>query len=62
MAHDWTKLFKVYKGLWIALLDDEKTVVASGKTASEAMKAAQAAGHTSPILTRVPDTLAAFVG
>jgi len=38
MAHDWTKLFKKYKGLWVALLDDEKTVVGSGNTAAGALK------------------------
>ncbi len=62
MAHDWTKLYKKYKGLWVALLDDEKTVVGSGKTANLAMKQAQIDGHLSPILTRIPDSLNAFVG
>jgi hypothetical protein len=62
MAHDWTKLFKKYKGLWVALLDDEKTVVGSGKTAAIAMKQANAEGCPTPILTRIPDNLSAFVG
>jgi hypothetical protein len=62
MSHDWTQLFKKYKGLWVALLDDEKTVVGSGKTAAIAMKQANVGGHQTPILTRVPDTLSAYIG
>ncbi|MFM2340257.1 MAG: hypothetical protein RLZZ360_893 [Candidatus Parcubacteria bacterium] len=62
MSHDWTHLFKMYKGLWVALLDDEKTVVGSGKTAATAMKQANVGGHKTPILTRVPDTLSAYIG
>jgi hypothetical protein len=32
MAMDWTPLCEKYKGLWVALNDDEQTVVGSGKT------------------------------
>ncbi|MBI2036406.1 hypothetical protein HYT17_02150 [Candidatus Microgenomates bacterium] len=41
MAIDWTRIYKKYKGLWVALKSDEKTVVASGKTAKEAWNIAQ---------------------
>jgi len=61
MALDWTKLFKKYKGLWVALLDDEKTVVESGTTAASALKQSQFKGYSIPILTRIPDSLSAFV-
>ena len=30
MAIDWTKIYRKYKGLWVALDKDEKTVIASG--------------------------------
>jgi hypothetical protein len=60
MATDWTKLFREYKGMWIALLDDERTVVGSGKTLKEALLAAQKKGHSYPILSRMPKTLDAF--
>ena len=61
MAKDWTHLFEKYRGKWVALADDETTVVASGATAKEAHGAALK--HTRlPILYRVPDTLDAFVG
>ena len=58
---DWTHLFATYCGQWVALADDEVTVLASGKTARDAHAAALT--HTSlPILYRVPDSLDAFAG
>lgn len=57
MAIDWTKIYKKYKGLWVALQDDEQTVVASGKTAKEAWDNAQISGYMKPTLTRMPDEL-----
>lgn len=62
MAIDWTKICKKYKGLWIALKDDEKTVVGSGKTAKEAMKKAKKGGHHQPILFRVPTKIVPYIG
>jgi hypothetical protein len=62
MAIDWTKIYKKYKGLWVALLDDEITVVGSGKTAKEAWEEAQSKGHKKPILTRMPENLVTYVG
>ena len=41
MAIDWTKIYKKYKGLWVALKDDYTTVVASGKTPEEALKSSK---------------------
>jgi hypothetical protein len=58
---DWTHLYENYRGKWVALADDEVTVLGSGATAKEA----HAAGlkHTkTPILHRVPDTLDIFAG
>jgi hypothetical protein len=62
MAIDWTKIYKKYKGLWVALLDDEQTVVGSGKTAKEAWEEAQRKGYKKPILTRMPEKLVPYVG
>ncbi len=53
MSIDWTKIYKQYKGLWVALKDDEKTVVASGKTAKEVWDKAKDKGYKKPILHRV---------
>ena len=62
MAIDWTKIFGKYKGNWVALKDDERTVVGSGKTARAALTRAKEKGYTNPILTRMPANLNAIVG
>jgi len=62
MAKDWTKLYKKYKGLWVALAADEETVISIGKTAKEAYETAVDKSGKIPFLTRVPETLDAFVG
>lgn len=62
MAKDWTKIYKKYKGLWVALLDDEVTVIGSGKTVKETLKEAQKKGYKEPILFRVPTEILPYVG
>ena len=62
MAIDWTKIYKKYKGLWVALEDDEKTVISSGKTAREAWDKARKKGYEKPILSHMPDKLVTYVG
>ena len=41
MAKDWTKLVKAYKGLWVALAEDEMTVLGAGKTVTAAILSAK---------------------
>lgn len=62
MAIDWTHIYKKYKGLWVALKDDEVTVVSSGKTLDETAKKAQKKGFSDPIFFRVPKVVTYFVG
>jgi len=62
MAIDWTKIFNKYKGQWVALKSDEKTVVASGKTAKDAWGKAREKGFKKPILARMPAKLIPYVG
>ncbi len=62
MAVNWVNIYKKYKGLWIALKDDEKTVIASGKNAREAFTRAQNIGYPTPILTKVPQKITALAG
>jgi len=62
MGINWTKIQSKYKGLWVALADDEKTVVASGGSAKETYEKARKEGHKEPILTRMPEELTAYVG
>lgn len=61
-AIDWTKINKEYKGLWVALMEDEQTVIASGKTAKEAWGKALQKGFRKPILTRIPEKILPFIG
>jgi len=62
MAIDWTKIYKKYKGLWVALRNDEKTVIASGKTVKQVMERAREKGYSQPILFRVPTKIIPYVG
>lgn len=62
MAIDWTKIYKKYKGFWVALANDETTVIANGKTAKEAWQNARKRGCEKPILTRMPRKLVSYVG
>jgi hypothetical protein len=59
---DWSLLFATYRGQWVALADDETTVLAAAPTAKGALAASAAKGAPEPILYRVPDTLDTFVG
>jgi hypothetical protein len=61
MAKDWTHLFEKYRGKWVALAEDEITVLAAADTAKEAY--ADALKRTTlPILHQVPETLDLFAG
>ena len=62
MPINWTNLQKKYKGLWVALKDDEITVLASGKTAKEAWDKARKKGYRKPILSHMPEKLMTYVG
>ena len=62
MAIDWTNLFRQYKGKWVALKDDERTVIASGSTARSAINGAKKKGYSHPILFKVPTRLMPYVG
>jgi hypothetical protein len=61
MAIDWTPIFEKYKGLWVALKEDEQTVVGSGKTLEEALEEASTNGYDEPIVTRMPHELMTFI-
>ncbi|TSC90099.1 MAG: hypothetical protein G01um10145_203 [Microgenomates group bacterium Gr01-1014_5] len=61
-AIDWTNIYRKYKGLWVALKDDEKTVISSGKTAKSAWDKAKSKGFSMPILTKMPSRLLPYVG
>jgi hypothetical protein len=62
MLIDITKVFKKYKGQWVAFKEDEKTVISSGKTAKEAYEKALSKGYKNPILSRMPTELVNYIG
>ena len=61
-AIDWTKIYKKYKGLWVALKDDEQTVISSGKSLNDAASKAKTKGFKNPIFMKVPSKANYFVG
>ncbi len=61
-AINWTEIYKKHQGLWVALKQDEETVIGSGKTLVEALQSARENGYENPIMTRMPRNLSAFVG
>ncbi|HED37044.1 MAG TPA: hypothetical protein ENI76_02185 [Ignavibacteria bacterium] len=62
MSKDWTQLHKKYKGLWVALADDEITVLGAGKTVREAVQQARKKTNKTPFLTLVPKKMVSYVG
>jgi len=61
-AIDWTKIYKIYRGKWVALMDDEITVISAGKTLEETSQKAKKKGFKDPIFMNVPKRLLPFVG
>lgn len=62
MSINWTKIYKKYKGMWIALKQDEKTVIASGGNAKAAYAKAIKNGFDNPIISFVPSKITPMVG
>lgn len=59
---DWTELFKSFAGQWVALRDDEVTVIAYGKNIHKVLEKARNAGFDKPILIKVPTEMLPYVG
>lgn len=49
-----TKIYKQYKGKWVALTPNRKTVITSGSTAKQVYDTAHKKGFKEPILTKIP--------
>ncbi len=62
MKNDLTKIYKKYKGLWVALNDKWDTVISSSKDVEIAQKEAIEKGYKSPIMFKVPSKIISFVG
>lgn len=61
-ARDWSKLYKQYRGQWVALKQDQVTVITAADSLAEAMDAAKRLGFDDPIMTKVPGELKLLVG
>jgi Family of unknown function (DUF5678) len=61
-ARDWSQLYKKHRGQWVALEDDQHTVIVAGDDLKQVRQAAISKGHSDPIFTRVPTRLMYFVG
>ena len=61
-ARDFTEIYKKYKGKWVALTADEKTVVASGKTLKKILEDAKKKGFEHPIVMRIPPSVVPYIG
>ncbi|MFJ6901778.1 DUF5678 domain-containing protein [Streptomyces hokutonensis] len=61
-ARDWSGLFRDHKGQWVALRQDQKTVIAAAPTLAQAMSEAERMGFADPIMTKVPKRLELLVG
>ncbi len=59
---DWTSLYAKYKGLWVALDEDNETVVGSGKSAAAALTEARTRGFANAAVTYVPQEVITFAG
>jgi len=57
MSIDWTRIVKKYKGQWVALKDDQKSVIAAAPTLKLAIEKAKKKGYQRPIMTRMPNPL-----
>ena len=61
-ARDFTQIYKKYKGKWVALTPDEKSVVASGQTLQGILDDAKKKGFNHPIVMKIPPSVLPYVG
>jgi hypothetical protein len=62
MPIDRSDIYRRHRGQWVALKDDQITVVAAASTLEEASEEASKAGYPDAIFTKVPQKLTYFVG
>ena len=57
-----THLADKYRGKWLALKADRKTVVSTGDSVREVLATAAKKGTEHPVITRMPRSVRSFVG
>ena len=61
MPVNLAELLAPFKGEWVALSHDEKTVLGHGLSLDDAIKQARDKGENRPILIKAPDKNSAFL-
>lgn len=61
-AKDFKKIYKRYKGKWVALKSDEKTVITSGETLKEILENSNKKGFEHPIVMKIPPAVLPYIG
>lgn len=63
-AIDMTKIYRYYRGRWVALKSFESNpeVVASGKTLKEIREKAEKKGYKHPVVMQIPKEILPIVG
>lgn len=59
---NWEKIYAKYAGLWIAMKDDEETVIDSARTARSVLRKARDKGFENPLLNYIPKKVTPFIG
>ena len=59
---NWEPIHNQYRGQWVALDDDETSVVGNGETPQIALQTAKKNGYDDPIMARMPIELVSLVG
>lgn len=59
---DMTKIYREYKGKWVALTPDRKSVITSGSNAKKVFDEAHKKGFNEPIITKIPTEIVTLVG
>lgn len=62
MVKDLSEVYKKHKGEWVAMDQKENSVIASGKSVSEKIKAAREKGVEDPIFFKVPKKVIPYIG
>ena len=61
-SQDWSEMYRKYAGKWVALADDEETVIAADENLKRTVELSEKKGHPKPILHRVPSEVVTFMG
>ena len=61
MTVDWTKISNEYKGQWIALKEDQITVLSFGDSLKKVIADAKVKGFEDPIVTKMPKEIVPYI-